>query len=491
MVDVVLITTSSIFAALVVIGAIYFLVYFQHPDDKWVAWFPKLVVVVGLTLSCYNALLLPLDVANQGGQFVAVGGIPMAQITFAFFIATICMALAVVPFVMFYYEGMDEADEFDNDPAKQVFYAVQWTFVTLVIYFLATALIWYYAGYADIPTVTMSSQFQPSTDIRYQYCAVKGQCTADSSTVITVRVSFIMYMVACASFIGWVLFAIFGGVGLSALPFDLLIDFKNRPRRIKLEEYSAKKRLVGEQAALLLEASAALISQKKAIVKGTRWANRKQRSYVKTENEFKRDVLFLESQWKRLEDGYKNGGGNPLMIYGKLIVGIVGTFVSLFWFFHILLYVLPIASNSLPVTPFLNTFFRSTFQAPVFGIVFYGIFVFWLLLCVLKGITKMGVRFLFIEVYPVKMGETFMSALVFNVGVLLFCSLAVSQFCTFAFSQYARYTASATIFMNQLQTLRGIHYIYNVLMYVLPIMTFVTVLYIWAKPSDQRLKRIF
>jgi LMBR1 domain-containing protein 1 len=45
MVDAVLVATSSVFAALVVIAAIYFLVYFQHPDDKWVAWLPKLVVV--------------------------------------------------------------------------------------------------------------------------------------------------------------------------------------------------------------------------------------------------------------------------------------------------------------------------------------------------------------------------------------------------------------------------------------------------------------
>jgi LMBR1 domain-containing protein 1 len=45
MVDVVLIITSVIFALLVILAAVYFLVYFQHPDDKWVAWFPKVVVV--------------------------------------------------------------------------------------------------------------------------------------------------------------------------------------------------------------------------------------------------------------------------------------------------------------------------------------------------------------------------------------------------------------------------------------------------------------
>jgi uncharacterized membrane protein len=44
-VPVTLIVTSCIFAILVMIGAVYFVVYFQHPNDKWVAWFPKSVVV--------------------------------------------------------------------------------------------------------------------------------------------------------------------------------------------------------------------------------------------------------------------------------------------------------------------------------------------------------------------------------------------------------------------------------------------------------------
>jgi LMBR1 domain-containing protein 1 len=44
-VDVALVITSVIFAILVMIGAFYFVVYFQHPQDKMVAWFPKAVVV--------------------------------------------------------------------------------------------------------------------------------------------------------------------------------------------------------------------------------------------------------------------------------------------------------------------------------------------------------------------------------------------------------------------------------------------------------------
>jgi LMBR1 domain-containing protein 1 len=41
----VLIVTAVIFAILIFVASVYFLVYFQHPDDKLVAWFPKIVVV--------------------------------------------------------------------------------------------------------------------------------------------------------------------------------------------------------------------------------------------------------------------------------------------------------------------------------------------------------------------------------------------------------------------------------------------------------------
>lgn len=45
MVNVVLVITSFVFAGLLAAAAFYFLVYFQHPADKNVAWLPKVVVV--------------------------------------------------------------------------------------------------------------------------------------------------------------------------------------------------------------------------------------------------------------------------------------------------------------------------------------------------------------------------------------------------------------------------------------------------------------
>ena len=51
--------------ALVVMINVYILVHFQHPEDRNQAWWPKFVVVFGLTLAVLSILLLPLDVANR------------------------------------------------------------------------------------------------------------------------------------------------------------------------------------------------------------------------------------------------------------------------------------------------------------------------------------------------------------------------------------------------------------------------------------------
>jgi LMBR1 domain-containing protein 1 len=49
-------------------------------------------------------------------------------------------------------------------------------------------------------------------------------------------VNYGVYVIAIASLLGWIVFSMFGGVGLIALPFDAFMSFKYRPRPIKLAE---------------------------------------------------------------------------------------------------------------------------------------------------------------------------------------------------------------------------------------------------------------
>ena len=67
MADVFLICVIVIAFFILLVVGLYFLVKFQHPDDKNDAYVPKLVVWLGFVFSGATVLLLPLDVANNEG----------------------------------------------------------------------------------------------------------------------------------------------------------------------------------------------------------------------------------------------------------------------------------------------------------------------------------------------------------------------------------------------------------------------------------------
>lgn len=65
-------------------------------------------------VACANVLLMPLDVATQAGLINATGLFPMKELEYAFYLISIVLFFAVIPFAYFYYEGLSEDDENDT-----------------------------------------------------------------------------------------------------------------------------------------------------------------------------------------------------------------------------------------------------------------------------------------------------------------------------------------------------------------------------------------
>ncbi|KAL0333200.1 UNVERIFIED_CONTAM: LIMR family protein [Sesamum angustifolium] len=95
------------------------------------------------------------------------------------------------------------------------------------------------------------------------------------------------------------------------------------------------------------------------------------------------------------------------------------------------------------------------------GTVAFAFFCFYLLLAVIAGATMLGLKVVFITIHPMKWGATLMNSFLFNVGLILLCSISVIQFCATAFAYYAQATAAQEIFGHTLQSLRGIKYLYK------------------------------
>ena len=61
---------------------------------------------------------------------------------------------------------------------------------------------------------------------------------------ITQQLSIPMYIMTSISFIGWIFLSINGGIGLIFLPFELILFFFSRPKKLTKEEALEKKRLL-------------------------------------------------------------------------------------------------------------------------------------------------------------------------------------------------------------------------------------------------------
>ena len=82
-------------------------------------------------------------------------------------------------------------------------------------------------SYLDNGTVVPGQLLMPAT-----YSSVCGVHCAREATETNVELSVTVpvYIIALIAFVGWFLFTIFVGVGLVALPYDMIRDYARRPQ---------------------------------------------------------------------------------------------------------------------------------------------------------------------------------------------------------------------------------------------------------------------
>lgn len=94
--------------------SLYLIVIYQHPEDDNQAWFPKLVVLLGLCVSIWTVLLFPLDVANEQSCTLDIPltdcefTFPMRTMWEALYIANMLLVFVFIPFTLFFYESDSE-----------------------------------------------------------------------------------------------------------------------------------------------------------------------------------------------------------------------------------------------------------------------------------------------------------------------------------------------------------------------------------------------
>lgn len=106
-----LVIVAIVVCVIVFLFNIYLLVNYQHPDDANQAYFPKIIVVLGLSVAAISILMLPADVANrQACEHALYNGacnltLPMKTLWLVIYILDAFLVFFCIPFAMFYYEG--------------------------------------------------------------------------------------------------------------------------------------------------------------------------------------------------------------------------------------------------------------------------------------------------------------------------------------------------------------------------------------------------
>eukprot|EP00932_Pfiesteria_piscicida_P003545 SRR837773.13453.p1 GENE.SRR837773.13453~~SRR837773.13453.p1 ORF type:complete len:279 (+),score=79.25 SRR837773.13453:26-838(+) len=264
------------------------------------------------------------------------------------------------------------------------------------------------------------------------------------------KVGFDVYIIAVLCWVGWLFFVMFGGIGLSAVPLDLILAYTDRPRAISEQTYQQRRRMLGQAASIMVARAEALQSKDGDLSVETGWrASRKKRAVRADYNKFKRDVMLLEGEFERLTISKFHKGENLAVSIAKLIAGIISAIVSIMWVLHIILCVMVPQIDPESDIRFLGAIFAACESSGLYplGVALFAFFTLYLLACTVKGCLKFGMRVFFLfSIHPMRHQATPLNSILFNVELLLLTSAAVCQFAQTAFADYARLTDAEVIF---------------------------------------------
>lgn len=450
MIDAFLVIVVLILMAILCIVNLYILAHYSHPLESKFGGsiFAKIIVIVGLLMAETMILLLPLDVSNvhEGGNLDMKGFWYTMTMTSAVFI------FLILPIAYFYYET--EGDELKS----RIWHAVKMEFFLLLISSILLFVSYALLSKANIPIDNISCDMSTTIDngvlMNLTTETLSEDCGGGSDT-FTVEISFAVYFICFLAFIGWWIFVLFVGVGLSALPMDMINSFRNRPRRIDQGEFNRRRTRLLQHVQNLRKDGKHLESIKDSVDKDTGlkgWKNR--RFFNRDLTKFEARCLIAEREFVKLERISKISKVEPYWYVFKLILGIVLFLLTIVFIVHIFVWVL-VRPGGNPKHPFFNNMLEGMRKGHVQFLstaVFAGIAVY-LLLATIKGNIKFGLRFFCVTFYPIRPNETFLSAFLFNTWLINIWTFSLLEFLTQNFSMYARFTDAYKIFMIQVENM--------------------------------------
>ena len=406
--------------------------------------------------------------------------------------------IVLIPFATFYYEA-ESSDVMDPSLKKSRLWPSIIQESVVVAFFLILLLALYFTnqGTTHIPVANQSFSIADISSIQYEIpksslaeltnilkSAPQPKSTSNKDQ-ISYPVSFPVYLIALFGWIGWWVFSVFAGVGLTSLPFDFICEYIWRPRILAPDEIANTEIELQERTRDILEV-AQLLKRERSSSLLTRAEMRKRMISDRMEvNRLAQMAFFLErdveefTACKSLNQRY-----NPLVPYAKLGCGVFFAAISVLWQLQIILAVL----TQPAVSPLLSSYLLSfdTFF-PMFGNISYALLSLYLLVCTIKGCFKLSMRFICCKLHPMQYGGTYINSFLYNMGVVLLCTVPLIHFCVTALSGYSSDTDIFFMLGVQVQYMQffSLFYANNFFIWMMLLISLVLLPLLLFQPRDK------
>lgn len=468
---------------------------YEQPEDNWRCGtvLPKLTFMISITLACLMALILPLDVENmrQTGE-----GLP--DMWSALYTTVLVLGAAGIPLAAFYYEALDDIG---LGKGSRLPFLLLRLLMLVVFVVVVVALLYSYANNTTVPVTQIRCTGYAYDAPQIEQPTLTQLCRSTTRVYLKMQMRLSNYLVAITAFVGWWFLVVFGSVGLTALPLDMIYSFVDRPTKSDLQKYNAQKQVIGEQSRELAKYGKELQDRERDLRGKSGFYNSRQKAALQRDfNKFKQSVYLLEMEYKKIEISLKEHGENPVISYMKLVGGLFGFAFSVIWIVHCFLYIAfrTISQNQEPVALFLNTVLIGLADGNgyIASFILFVLISLYLLATVVKGALKFGMKLFCLPIYPLREGDTPLNSLLFNSLIILLSSAAIAHLTYLGFQDYAYGSSAVFVFGTQVNYLDLYRYFFsnNVMVWIYCLLSiiacFFVIIYGRDKPAVKTKKRI-
>lgn len=149
-----------------------------------------------------------------------------------------------------------------------------------------------------------------------------------------IDVSFPIFVIGFMSFISWILFVVFGGIGIPALPLDLFYDFCTRPEKRTFEEMmKIREQIVINAAKIKNLALDAKDMENRGFHKRIFLSSDK-RKYNDQLTKLRAATYILDKDYKMYKIQTELNDKTVFHYYLGIVLAVIFSLISLAWFLH-------------------------------------------------------------------------------------------------------------------------------------------------------------